>query len=49
MLLDLCQSDDDHRVSVSAVPPIHQLNMLVDGKAFQDLLNTTFADDDGLH
>lgn len=44
MLLDLCQSDD-HRVSVSAVPPIHQLNMLVDGKAFQDLLNTTFTDD----
>ena len=36
MLLEQCESEG--RVSVSAVPPIHQLNMLVDGKAFQDLL-----------
>jgi hypothetical protein len=36
MLLEQCESEG--RISVSAVPPIHQLNMLVDGKAFQDLL-----------
>jgi hypothetical protein len=40
MLLELCTSNDG-RISASAVPPIHQLNMLVDGKVF---LNRHFPD-----
>lgn len=39
MLLELCRSGRDGSISPSAVPPINQLNMLVDGKAFLDLLN----------
>lgn len=37
MLLNLCATNDG-RISASTVPPIHQLNMLVDGKSFIDLL-----------
>ncbi|MEM9942822.1 MAG: AAA family ATPase [Planctomycetota bacterium] len=37
MLIDLCMSRKDHRISMSEVPPIHQLNMQVDGKAFAAL------------
>lgn len=36
-LLELCTANDGS-ISPSAVPPIHQLNMHVDGKAFLDLL-----------
>ncbi|MGD9721764.1 MAG: AAA family ATPase [Pirellulales bacterium] len=36
-LLQSCQSNSG-AISVSAVPPTHQLNMLVDGKAFLDLM-----------
>lgn len=42
MLLDLCRANDG-RISASAVPPIHQLNMLVDGKAFLDLMTNVSA------
>lgn len=38
MLLELCPANDGW-VSQSAVPPLHQLNMLVDGKSFMDLLS----------
>lgn len=38
MLLELCR-DPKGRVSASEIPPIHQLNMHVDGKAFLDLLH----------
>ncbi len=37
MLLELCR-DNDGRISSSEVPPIHQINMLVDGQAFMDQL-----------
>lgn len=39
MLLELCSTGKDRVITASAVPPIQQLNMLVDGKAFLDLLN----------
>jgi len=39
MLLELCSTNDnERRISASSVPPINQLNMLVDGKPFLDLL-----------
>lgn len=38
MLLNLCSTD--RLISASAVPPIHQINMLVDGKAFLDQLQS---------
>ncbi len=37
MLVDLCENKDKRTLSMSAVPPIHQLNMQVDGKAFAAL------------
>lgn len=37
MLLELCRNHDG-KISSSAVPPIHQINMLVDGQAFMDQL-----------
>ena len=39
MLLQLCGAHDDW-ITSSSVPPLHQLNMLVDGKAFMDLLSS---------
>ncbi len=38
MLLDLCRSHSG-RITMSAIPPIHQLNMQVDGKAFLELMS----------
>ena len=37
MLTNLCLNRNDNRISMSEVPPIHQLNMQVDGKAFAAL------------
>ena len=37
MLIDLCANRDGKIVSMSEVPPIHQLDMQVDGKAFATL------------
>ena len=34
MLVDLCCSRDSNTLAMSEMPPIHQLNMQVDGKAF---------------
>lgn len=36
-LVELCMSRDQKQVSMSEVPPIHQLDMQVDGKAFSAL------------
>lgn len=45
MLLQLCRDSSDYdRLSLSAVPPIQQLNMLVDGQAFLDLAMNVSAD-----
>jgi hypothetical protein len=44
MLLKLCQ-DGQGGISLSAVPPIQQLNMLVDGQAFLDLAMNISADE----
>jgi hypothetical protein len=45
MLLEVCsRGQEDHKVAKSALPVIQQLNMLVDGKAFLDLLNNVSAD-----
>lgn len=43
MLLELCQ-DRLGKVSASNIPPIHQLNMHVDGKGFLDLLHERGGD-----
>jgi hypothetical protein len=45
MLLQLCK-DSEGRISLSAVPPIQQLNMLVDGQAFLDLAMNVARDHD---
>jgi len=37
MLLDLCTNMNGERIAMSEVPPIHQLNMQVDGRAFAEL------------
>jgi hypothetical protein len=39
MLLESCSVGGGSKVVASGVPPVQQLNMLVDGKAFLDLLN----------
>ncbi|MCA9248014.1 MAG: ATP-binding protein, partial [Planctomycetales bacterium] len=43
MLLELCL-DQTNCVSASEIPPIHQLNMHVEGKAFLDLLHERKGD-----
>jgi hypothetical protein len=37
MLVDLCVKGDEKIIAMSEVPPIHQLDMQVDGKAFSAL------------
>lgn len=43
-LLEICSRSERKRVTNSALPLIHQLNMLTDGKAFLDLLTNVSAD-----
>lgn len=43
-LLEICSRSENKRVTNSALPLIHQLNMLTDGKAFLDLLANVSAD-----
>jgi ATPase family associated with various cellular activities (AAA) len=45
-LLEMCSRSERRGIANSALPLIHQLNMLTDGKAFLDLLTNVSADDD---
>jgi hypothetical protein len=43
MLLDLCTNKNGDVISMSEMPPIQQLNMQVDGKAFSDFATGRIA------